>query len=833
MSEFDSGTTGGSEKDLSRYKGPEGIHLRWMKELSLVRESKPQRNFERIGEKINKIYSNASAVQSASAQDNSESRVMVNILWSNIQVMKPSLFCRIPKSVVERRFKDSDPVGRLSCTVAERSTSFMLSIQQDRFMYAVKAAVEDRLIPGRGQVWLRYTAEFQEGDPEQVSGQDVLEAAPQEGSSDQQQLPVPEQVKLNTERVLIDSVHWLDYFHSAARNPFEIRWHCRRVYMSRSELIKRFGEEIGKAVEFLADSPGMKKKKLSKDEQQFLMQAEVFEIWDFANRQTIWISPGYTKGPLDIKDDTLHLAGFFPCPNPLLATTTTDSMYPTPDYKIYERLAEEVDYISKRISSMADCIRFVGATAAQFNKDIKDMLKLADGQLWPIEAWSAFAEKEGFKGIIDWMPFENAVAALQPLSEYKGQLLEQIDLIIGIPDIAKGQTDPNETADAQQRKSKWAVLKLQEKQQDVQRFCREIISKMAEIIFEPGLFADETIQLMCGFSQMSMEDQQNFPAALALLRDDRLRTFRVDIETDSTIAVDEDADQSSRMNYMKMIAELIGEVESVSQFRPELMQPILESALFATRAFRTGRPLESSWEKAAALIEKNDADKAANPQPPPPDPQLIRAQADAQAAQDRVQIESMKAQTEQMKNAMAQQKQNFDQFMAQREESRKTEKDQADYTIKQQAVQIEGLKVQTKSQIDQTAQALEAFKERFRQFAETQLIRVEQVKVASSVKEQALEESRAQRQQHIDALKVVNEHIGKITTHLAHQTNHINAIAENQRVAKESGISNKVNESQPAQVPAIHIHGGGPMKLTKGADGSWVSSPVASLNSKE
>lgn len=701
MSDTESVAFGGQEEDLKKYGGsPEALVLRWLKEINTVKDSRAQNLFERTGEKIIKNYKNSFLDES------DKPRVMYNVLWSNVQVLKPSLYSRMPKVVVERRFKDSDPVGRLAAQIAERATSFMLSSQQDRFNYAIKAAVEDRLLPGRGQVWLRYDAEFEEsvdanGEPIQDEAGNAVRA------------PKP-----NSEKVVIDPLNWKDYFHSAARNPYEIRWVARRSYMTRAQLVKRFGK-IGELVE-LSTYSSESKRRLKQGEEEFLQQAEVFEIWDLEGKKNIWISDGYKEAPLDFKDDILKLNDFFPCPVPLLATTTTDSMYPTADYKIYEKLADELDYVTKRISSLVETIRMVGVTASQFYNDIKSIMSLDDGKLKPVDNWQAWTEKQGFRGAIDWLPFDNAVNAIQPLRDYQQSLLSQVFEITGIPDIVRGATDPDETATAQRGKLRWVGIKNEERSRDVQRFCRETISKMAEIIFEAGLFSDETIALMCGVDQMPEDDKALYMPALQLLRDDRLRTFRVDIETDSTIAIDEIQDQQSRMEYIQAIASLVGNIQNISQFRPELTHPIIESALFVARAFRTGRPLEGSWEKALQMIEDNDkaaAEAAAN-QPPPPD------------------YETMKLQIESEKNQIKREQMQVD-----------MQQSAATLEIEGQKLQIEAQKVFSKAQVDQLNAELDSFKAQFTQFVETKTLELEQQRVFLSEREKMIEEQRLAAEQ--------------------------------------------------------------------------------------
>lgn len=773
-------TATGGEEDLKQYKGPQGIALRWQKEIENVETSKMQRGFEWNGEKIVKNYRNADALQqygAANSNATSTTRVMINVLWSNVKILKPTYFCRLPKVIAERVFKDSDPVGRVAARLLERATHYSLKSQEDRAMFAIKAAVEDRLLPGRGQIWLRYDIQFEES--KDANGEPMVDA-------DGNTLRIP---KPNSEKVIIDPINWLDYLESISRNQYEVRWRCRKLYMSRAELIREFGPDIGKKVP-LDYSPGDRKKKLSNDEEEFIKQAQIYLICDKASETFYWISKSYKEGPCKTAKDPLRLKEFFPCPRPLLATTTTDSTYPTPDFKIYERLADEADYVAKRLSAMVECIRFVGATSAAFNTDIKNVLKLSDGQLWPVEGWGNWVEKGGFAGIMDWLPFDKAVEAIGPLTQYLQQLLSQIDLITGIPDIVRGVSDPAETAAAQQHKSHWIMVKIQEDQAEVQRFCREIVSKIAEIIFEPGLFSDETIALMAGVAQMSPDEQQLIPEALALLRDDRLRSFRVDIETDSTIAEDDDDAMLEWQQYMQAIQGLVGELETVSQYRPELVYPMVESAKAASRVLRTGNALEGCWEKAFDEMLANDKAAKENPPPPPPDYEAQKIQVMQEDLQMRGQIaqgdQALKAQ--EIQNKMA-----YEQFKLE---------------LDSKKVEIDGMKVQSKAQVDAMAQELEDWKLKFQANVEMQRLELEKFATVMQEKDRALQEARLQADERLQLMQIHHDH--KIAVHEANLA------------SRESEVAKPKEEPKPT---VVHIHNGSGAKkvhVKRQPDGSMV-----------
>lgn len=77
---------------------------------------------------------------------------------------------------------------------------------------------------------------------------------------------------LSKEDVVIDYTHWIDFGHTWARTWQEVRavWRC--VPMSRKEIIKRFGKEIGSQIPMDAT-----KNDTTPDDYK---RAGIYEIWD-------------------------------------------------------------------------------------------------------------------------------------------------------------------------------------------------------------------------------------------------------------------------------------------------------------------------------------------------------------------------------------------------------------------------------------------------------------------------------------------------------------------------------------------------------------------------
>jgi hypothetical protein len=146
-------------------------------------------------------------------------------------------------------------------------------------------------------------------------------------------------------------------------------------------------------------------------------------------------------------------------------------------------------------------------------------------------------------------------------------------------------------------------------------------------------------------------------AVMELLRDGIQRRFRIDIETDSTVAGDEGQERQDRTEFIVALTKLVETWGPIVQAQP-LMTPLAgELMLFGTRAFRVGRSLEEVIEETVDKLEQ----QAAQPKPPPqpsPDEQVkletakVKGQAEIQKVQTDGQIAQMEAQAKQQQAAM-------------------------------------------------------------------------------------------------------------------------------------------------------------------------------------
>ena len=100
-----------------------------------------------------------------------------NIFWANVQIMKSALYATPPKPGVTRQNGDAkDDTARTAALMLERMLNIDISKDTSEMHAAFKHGVEDRLISGLGQVWLRYDVEtdVQEVQPATPEGIDPI-----------------------------------------------------------------------------------------------------------------------------------------------------------------------------------------------------------------------------------------------------------------------------------------------------------------------------------------------------------------------------------------------------------------------------------------------------------------------------------------------------------------------------------------------------------------------------------------------------------------------------------------------------------------------------------
>ena len=560
--------------------------------------------------------------------------VRFNILWSNIQALTPAVYSKLPTADVRRRFGDNDQVGRVASQLLERAIDFEIEHYPD-FRSMMTNVVRDRFLGGRGTAWVRYEPHIkQQSVPD--DGLQITEDADDE--------EVPEEIEY--ECAPSDYVHWKDFGHSIARTWEEVTCVWRWVYMTKESLAERFGEKEAKKIPLDCGAKTLNSYNQTSKEYN---RAKICELWDKESGKVYWFSKN-SRNIIDERDDPLGLEGFFPCSIPLYSTLTSDSLIPIPDYVLYQDQATELDIIADRIDGLIKALRVRGVYDAS-QPALQRLLTEGDNNtLIPVDKWMAFSEKGGLQGSIQLLPIEVIAQTLINLYEAHKNVTGQIYEITGISDIIRGQTSASETATAQQIKGQYAGLRLRSLQEEVALFASSIIKLKAQIMCKH--FQPETILNYAAASQMSEADKQLIPQALQLL-ENPLYNFRIDIEADSLVQIDENQNKQDRIEFIAAFGGFITQAMPVVQSVPELAPMIIEIMKFGVGGFKQAKSIEGTNNSAMEQLKANQQ----QPKEPQPDPEQMKLQAHTQIEQAKMQLEQAKLQTdiqiEQMKAEMS------------------------------------------------------------------------------------------------------------------------------------------------------------------------------------
>lgn len=706
-----------SERSISEAQGPGNPSLnddtkiaRYVEEIELY--DKETQKWDRQSKRIIKRYRDD---RGGDGTIESQER-RYNVLWANTQNLAPALYARNPKPDIQRRFKDADPVGRVTSDILERSITYFCDT--DHFASVARQCTLDFLLPGRGTLWVRYVPHFKDL-PVEVT--DDIGAG--DGQSDQAQAPEV----IDYEEVIPDYVHRDDFGHNICRTWDEVWCGWRKVYMTRKELKERFGEEKG-------ELPPLDYKAKTADGKTLddgVSKAVIYELWDKTRRVALWFHKS-VPDCLDLRPDPLKLETFFPFPKPLLTNLVNESLIPVPLYVEYQDQAAELDLLTARISMMTRCLKVVGVYDASVEGLNRMFNEGTENELIPIQQWALFAEKGGMNGAMTLLDIKGIAAALLSCYEARAKVKEDLDEITGMSDIIRGNTDPNETASAQKLKSGYAGQRISDMQRDVQRFVRETIRIMTDVI--ANHFQIETIKQISGVRLLTNQEKQAYSQPMMghnggppmpgqppmaprqppplpkgvtpdqmqqmmddpswedveqLIRNQALRSFRIDIETDSTIKSDEQAEKASRIEFLKAAGGFMQQATQAGQQQPLMVPLLVQMMMFGIRAFPVGKELEGAFNSTMQKLEK----QAANPQPQP-NPEMIKVQGEQQLAQAKMQSDS------QMEQSRFQAEQQLNQAKVQGEIQVQQAKVQADSQIAMQQQQAQAAQALQQNQLE-------------------------------------------------------------------------------------------------------------------------------------
>lgn len=627
----------------------------WVKELDEAR--KREKKFRKDAVDVVKLF------EAEKRQAN-----QYNILYSNTETLAPSLYNATPRPVVQRRFKDEDPIGKLCAEVVQRSLEFLIDpgVQDySAFDDLMKAATLEALVPGRGVTRFKYEAEFEKvpGIPDPLTG-----------------VAGPDTERVKYETVCGEEVPWNRFLHGYGKKWKDVTWIAFEHFMSKQEVKDNFPDVREDDITWSdPTTEGDEGEKDNRQEMGDVKLAQVYEIWDRTTKKVLFLSQGHPKGFLKQVDDPLGLNAFFPCSKPLAFQQKISTLVPIPPYLMYEEQAKELNTVTLRINKLLHMCRVRGVYDSTLEATAQ-ILNAEDGHMVPLQNVAGLLSQGMTLDKSFWIvPFDAVIAALQQLYLAREQIKKVIYEITGIADIMRGSSAASETLGAQEIKQQWGTMRLKRMQKEVIRYTRDSLRIMAEIAVNK--LSDKTFSAMTGLpyptgSQKAAAAMQTqalqaqgqpvppettvftvapgWPEILSSLKDSVTRNYRIDIETNSTVDAEATEDKQNIAELLNAMAQFLNGVTPLVEQGSMPFETAKQMLLAIIRRFRFGPDLEDSL-------------KTMTQPKPPADPnagkmqleqqkgqiEMAKAQKDNENAQVMAQIAIQKAQ---MDSGIAQQK---------------------------------------------------------------------------------------------------------------------------------------------------------------------------------
>jgi hypothetical protein len=576
----------------------------WKKEIAAA--EKRMKKCHKAGEKIIDRF-----LDKRSEGSNNED-FRLNLFNTHITTLLAMLYGRIPKIDVSRRHADADDdQARVAGSIFQRLLEVDLEDQGADFASCIRAALQDRLLPGMGVARVRYDFKT-ENKPDPQTGQMVEE--------------------LTEESVPVEYVHWRDFLYGFCRTWSECPWVGFKVHLDEDAMTERFGGKVAKAATYKQ----MKHtENADSDEKDPKQTAEVWEIWCKDSDHVYWFQDSQSK-LLDKMEDPLQLDSFFPCPPPMIANPTTSLFIPKADFLISQDLYNEIDALQTRISMITKSVKVIGVYDGKEDAIKRMMTEGVENDLIPVDNWAMFGEKGGMKGSVDWFPVDMIVGTLGQLKELRDETIQLLYQVTGLSDIMRGASSGvRESATAQSLKAKFASIRIQALQDEFARFAGDIQTLKAEVMskhFELKTIIQQSNILNSPNAEEAME-------AVKLLKSPDYK-WRVEIRPESIAMVDYAQLKSERTEYLTALSTYIQSAQAMIKAEPGMGMMLMELMKWGLAGFKGSAEIEGVVDRA--MKEMKEKLKKEEQQPPQPSPEQEKAKLKAEADKNKMQMDLQK-----------------------------------------------------------------------------------------------------------------------------------------------------------------------------------------------
>ena len=256
--------------------------------------------------------------------------------------------------------------------------------------------------------------------------------------------------------------------------------------------------------------------------------------------------------------------------------------------------------------------------------------------------------------------------------------------------------------------------RVEEVQQQIEQSVAQLVQsnpQIAQLVRSNPQGLQQVPQLQQGMQAGSDQirkimEKPTIEQVLAFLKDNRMKSFVLDIETDSTIIPNEQAEKQSRTEFIGVLSQLLPQLSMMITSQSQTATFCGEILKFATAPFRAGRSLDGAIDE---LVEQM---KQLAGQQKPPDPATMQAQTAMQIEQMKLTYAKQKDDADRQVKVQEIQGKNQSQVAANQIDAQakvmEVQGRQQENAAKLQQVQIEAASDQQEHQANMQSEAMKA-----------------------------------------------------------------------------------------------------------------------------
>lgn len=590
---------------------------------ALIHAEKEFRDYNEMCRRIDAIYS-AKVTLSTTISELGMSDQEYDTFWASMEVLKPAIYAKAPQVIAKPRFSDATATDKVVAELIERVVNS--EFERGGIDMHLREVRDDMALLNRGVLWVTYEA------------------------------------KGGRKSICVDHVDRLDYRHEPVRYWPELGWEARCAWMTERQMRDRFTKldlgTIKRAGFVTRTSEGRDQ------EPDDSAKAPVWEVWSKADNRVYWVTEGVDT-ILDDGPPHLDLRDFFPGPRPAYGTLRRRTLIPVPDYIRYERHLDQINVLTSRIYTLLDQVKrkVLIPGGGDVSEAVQLAYQATDDAIFipvPGGGLTASGSQLAYE-----LPLDQLANAITGLITARTQLFADFDRLSGISDIMRGETEADETLGAQRIKTQYGSVRVKDKTEEIVRLARDAARVSVEIICDKfdqktlleisqmtiptrrevekdvdaikqaakkelealGNKATEAAQHArqqgqqadpAQAQQMLQQAQQQIAEkyapelqrlantvviedVMAVIKDKRDRGLIIDIETDSTVMVDEIAEKQAANELVQAVSNSIAALMPLFQFGEvgvKAAVSIIETAV--TPYLRNNRKLRTVFDE---LIE--------------------------------------------------------------------------------------------------------------------------------------------------------------------------------------------------------------------------------------